>query len=329
MPIFRSRHTENLDTVAGKLDAARGALAALEAERSERALAAALVDEDDGRSIAAVNERVLRQRAIVETLEIALQRAQQIEQKRLADAADAAEKARVRAVQQHTGRVIGAAAEFRAAVEKMAGAWRDMLAPAAKLQILLSPDENRVLFGTGGSLEHALAEHVRLEFARIAAPKNALTNERHFPVLPRPGEYARLLPYATPAHAVDPIDVLLAAKFKDTATIISRAQADTARRQEFRKSGVPAELPADEPPVTAMDQYHADGDAAVARAHEAASSRSPTESVAEYRRQNPETAVADTPSLTQAEADALLAPEPPEVPATLKINVAALFKKGS
>jgi hypothetical protein len=164
---FVSQQAADLETIGAKLDTARGALDALEQEHREKSLDFAL--SEDSAPLVAIESKLADARRRVETYELAEAEAQKRENARLAEAASAAEKARVRAVQQHVGALVQAAAEFTTHTEGQVAALSAMRKNADKIAAASRNDELRSAFGSRNSPRDIVDQHADLEAARLCS----------------------------------------------------------------------------------------------------------------------------------------------------------------
>lgn len=140
MPVFRSQHSRNADTIRAKLDEARAELSALEVERRELAVKAALSDNPSAVMVD-IEARLSAARANVELLETAEAEAERLEAERIAQARAAADKSRIRALGQHFGALAKAAERKQHAIEEMVAADIDLYDALRRAQIVLTPAE--------------------------------------------------------------------------------------------------------------------------------------------------------------------------------------------
>jgi hypothetical protein len=184
--LFKSRDGQMVDTVTAKLAAARTAHDALLAQRPDAALADALGEEGAADALANLMAAIAASDQKIGLLELALVEAESREQQRKRQARLAADKSRVRALEQHLGRLRVAAAQYERAISETAQAWSTMLDASRRAsQLLLNgPD------AAGADLisPAKLREYCTAQMELQAYPQHP-SEIAH----PLPG--ARLLPY--------------------------------------------------------------------------------------------------------------------------------------
>ena len=116
-----------------------------EAEYSAAALSAALADTSG--EIETIEAKVAAARLRVETLGLAEMQAQQNERVRLAAARSDAERARIRAINQHVGAMVKAAENFSHFQSRAVDCFRQLIAAGRRLELAMTPGEARSWFG--------------------------------------------------------------------------------------------------------------------------------------------------------------------------------------
>jgi hypothetical protein len=191
MALFRSKEAETIETVQAKLAAAEQEVQAAERRLHEVSLEAALGDNEDAGHDATAQLRQARDKA--ELLRHALQVADEKERDRLAAAASAAEKSRIRALRQHLAALQKAAAEYEQATAAQMAVWVELLQHAEKACKLLKGTEGIALSFAGNALRRLGA----LELQRQAFPAHPLQMAHQIPGVPTPMIFDPAIPSLT------------------------------------------------------------------------------------------------------------------------------------
>jgi hypothetical protein len=184
--LFKSRDGQLVDTVTGKLAAARAAHDALLSQRPDAALADAMGEEGAADALAALMAEIAASEQRISLLTLALEEAEKREAERKRQARLAADKSRVRALEQHLGRLRVAAAQYERAVSECAQAWSSMLDASRRASQLLIGGDDRA--GAELISPAKLREYCTAQMELQAYPQHP-SEIAH----PLPG--ARLLPY--------------------------------------------------------------------------------------------------------------------------------------
>jgi hypothetical protein len=253
MALFRSKHADTLESLGPKIEAARGKLAAVEAELRERAVDVS-GEEDPGAALAVHVAAVTAARETVNALEMAEAELHRRERQRLADARVAAEKARINAHKAHARAATNAAADLRASLEQANAAWRELLRYVDKSERLLHGPERDQLIGPFVSTPATLARLVIAEVARINGHASDYTR---FPLAPKLPSYAGQR-HGMHVSELPPLDTVIAAKLDLPALLVSPGYAHLTRRDVEP----PAAVEPAPPPVACQEPERAAPDAA-------------------------------------------------------------------
>jgi len=142
--LFKSRDGALVDTVVGKLADARAAHDALLAQRPDAALADALGEEGAEERLATLMRDIAASDDKIALLVLALQEAERREAERKRQARLAADKSRVRALEQHLAKLRTAAAGYERATRDQLAAWNAMKDASRRAGKLLLNGDDRM-----------------------------------------------------------------------------------------------------------------------------------------------------------------------------------------
>ncbi len=176
MALFKSRQAADVQTVRARLTEAEASIAPLEARLAEVSLAVAL--SDDYSQAHKIEGHLVAAKAKISILKNALTAAEKAETARLAAARTKEQASRLRAFQQHCGALQRACVDYEVSIAKEEGAWRDIIATAAKARALL-PQTGREQFD--GLFEKRLSWLCTVERRRVGYRDQQISAEPPLP----------------------------------------------------------------------------------------------------------------------------------------------------